>query len=96
MLVHLVTHYVADMERQRDGQILTKAFHYVKTRSLGKGWCIVSSDLIYFVVKERDKENVLIPCHKKVVAHLQVPVMNVKQKCKVPNLLGNKQKKKWI
>ena len=53
----------------------------------------MSSDLIYFVVKERDKENVLIPCHKKVVAHLQVPVMNVNQKCKVPNLLGNKQKK---
>lgn len=50
-----------------------------------------------FVVKERDKEDVLIPCHKKVVAHLQVPVMSVKQKYKVPNLLGNKNKqKKWI
>lgn len=49
------------------------------------------------MVKERDKEDVLIPCHKKVVAHLQVPVMSVKQKYKVPNLLGNKNKqKKWI
>lgn len=35
--VHLVTHYVVDMEKERDGQTLTKAFHYVKTRSLGKG-----------------------------------------------------------
>lgn len=59
-----------------------KGFYYVKTRSLGKGWCIVSSDLIYFVVKERDKEDVLIPYRKKVVAHLQVPVMSVKQKYK--------------
>lgn len=49
------------------------------------------------MVKERDKEDVLIPYHKKVVAHLQVPVMSVKQKYKVPNLLGNKNKqKKWI
>lgn len=54
----------------------------------------MSSDLIYFVVKERDKEDVLIPYRKKVVAHLQVPVMSVKQKYKVPNLLGNKNKKK--
>lgn len=54
----------------------------------------MSSDLIYFVVKERDKEYVLIPYRKKVVAHLQVPVMSVKQKYKVPNLLGNKNKKK--
>lgn len=30
--------------------------------------------------------------YKKVVAHLQVPV-SIKQKYKVPNLLGNKNKK---
>lgn len=34
--------------------------------------------------------------YKKVVAHLQVPVMCIKQKYKVPNQLGNKNKKKWI
>lgn len=31
--------------------------------------------------------------YKKVVAHLQVPVKCIKQKYKVPNQLGNKNKK---
>lgn len=55
----------------------------------------MSSDLIQFVLGEGPRK-CSNSTYKKVVAHLQVPVMCIKQKYKVPNQLGNKNKQKKV
>lgn len=88
-IAYPIAHHLAGIEKGRDGQILTKASPYIISSKPGEGLInnVQWFNTICGLGEGTGKCSSSI--YKKVVSHLQVPVMCMKQKYKVPNQLGN-------